>query len=84
MAKYKKIRRIVRALSIELAIYFIVVVAYFFFVLRYLREWLSSLYHTELVLYAFISIGLIVLQAIFLEIVTSFLLRHTPYDIAEE
>ncbi len=76
MAK-RRMKRIARNIIIELLIYGAVVVAYFFLVLRYLQGWLGDLYGSNLTGYAFISLGLIVAQGIFLEIVTSFLLNHS-------
>ncbi len=83
MVKRRKIKKMIRTVIIELLIYFTVVVAYFYFVLRYLRDWLGTLYANDLVMYAVISLGLIVAQAIFLEIVTSFLLSYTNFDMVE-
>lgn len=65
---------------IELALYATVVIAYFFVVLRYLGNWLNALYFENIVLYAFLCLGLIVVQGIFLDLVTSFLLNHLRLD----
>ncbi len=65
---------------IELALYAFVVIAYFFAVLRFLGNWLNSLYHDNIILYAFLCLGLIVVQGIFLDLVTSFLLNNLRLD----
>jgi hypothetical protein len=64
-----------KAFLIELVVYSILVVAYFFLVLHFLGEWLPSLQRQHTVIYAFVALLLILGQAVFLEIVTSFLLR---------
>ena len=75
----RRLRRRARTFLIELLLYGVVVVAYFFLVLRYLQSWLGNLYQNNLVTYAFVSLGVIVAQGIFLEIVTSFLLNHLRF-----
>jgi len=75
----RRLRRGARTFLIELLLYGVVVVAYFFLVLRYLQMWLGNLYQNNLVTYAFVSLGVIVAQGIFLEIVTSFLLNHLRF-----
>lgn len=84
MSKLTNIKKTIRILIFELIIYAVVVVAYFLFVLRYLKDWLGELYQGNLIFYAAISLGLIVIQAAFLEIVTSFLMSYTIFDRAEE
>lgn len=64
-----------RALLIELPIYAVLVVGYFFLVLHFLSEWLGHLHANHTVLYALVSIGLIIGQAVLLESVTTILLR---------
>ncbi len=65
----------IRALLIELPIYAILVVAYFFLVLHFLGGWLGQLHFNHKVLYASVSIALIIGQAVVLEWVSTFLLR---------
>lgn len=72
----KRIRRIIRYILVELVIYGAVVLVYFFLVLRYLQDGLHRLYVDNLAAYAFVSLGLIVAQGVFLEIVTSLLVNH--------
>jgi hypothetical protein len=65
----------VRAFAIELAIYALLVVAYFFLVLHFLGQ---SLYHLEIshrYTYAGVAILLMIGQAVVLQNVTTLLLR---------
>jgi hypothetical protein len=64
---------LIRNLLVELFVYGILLVVYFFIALRYLSEPLSHLFENDLVVYAVIGLGLIVVQAVFLEFVTSLL-----------
>ncbi|MEO5754880.1 MAG: hypothetical protein ABIR38_09250 [Chthoniobacterales bacterium] len=59
----------------ELAVYGVLVVAYFFLVLHYLGGWLSHLDKENIKLYAVVSIGLIIGQAVVLEAVTTLIFR---------
>lgn len=68
------LRRLIRNLLIELVVYAGLLVAYFFLVLRVLGEPLESLYVADLRLYALAALGLIVAQAVLLELLTSFLM----------
>ncbi len=65
----------IRALLIEVPIYAVLVVAYFFLVLHFLGDWLGQEHKDHVLLYAFTCIGLIIGQAVVLESVTTFLLR---------
>lgn len=64
-----------RALLIELPIYAVLVVSYFFLVLHFLTGWLENLHQHHVVLYAVTSIVLIIGQAVVLEWITTMLLR---------
>lgn len=70
----QRIWMLVRNFVIELIVYSILVVAYFVIALRLLGEWLDRLFHSNLVTYALISLGLIVAQGVLLDVITSFLL----------
>jgi len=63
------------AFLIELVVYAILVIAYFFFVLHFLGEWLHQLQMHHLYTFAGVSILLIIGQAVVLEGLTTFLLR---------
>ena len=71
----KEIVRTVRAFAIELVIYALLVVAYFFLVLHLLGQWLYQLEVQHRYLYAGLAIFLIVGQAVLLESITTFLIR---------
>jgi hypothetical protein len=66
-------RVLIRNFLIELIVYGGLLVVYFFVALRYLSEPLAQLFENDLVVYAIIGLGLIVVQAVVLEFVTSFL-----------
>jgi len=67
--------RTLRAFAIELAIYAVFVVAYFFLVLNLLGEWLDRLEISHRYTYAGLAILLILGQAVLLESLTTFLIR---------
>jgi hypothetical protein len=71
---------LMRNLAIEMLVYSALLVAYFFIVLRYLGNFLTELANRQLYVYAFLGLGLIVVQAVFLETVTSFLIRLFRLD----
>jgi hypothetical protein len=64
-----------RVFAIELAIYGVFVTAYFFLVLHLLGEWLYRLETQHRITYAVVALLLIVGQAVFLDALTSLLLR---------
>jgi len=66
-------RELIRNFVIELIVYGILLVIYFFVALRFLAQPLSILFSNSLVVYGIIGLGLIVIQAVFLEFITSFL-----------
>ena len=65
----------VRAFAIELALYTVLVVVYFFLVLHLLGQWLFELEIHHRYTYAVTAILLIIGQAILLESITTFLMR---------
>jgi hypothetical protein len=65
----------VRAFVIELAIYAVLVITYFFLVLNLLGQWLYELEIHRRYTYAALAILLIIGQAVLLESVTTFLIR---------
>jgi hypothetical protein len=71
----KETAKTLRAFLIELAIYAVLVVGYFFLVLHFLGEWLHQLETGHRYTYAGVAILLIIGQAVVLEGVTTFLLR---------
>ena len=72
--KEQRTWKLARNLAIELIVYSILVVAYFVVALQFLGEWLARLFHSNLVTYALLSLGLIVAQGVLLDAITSFLL----------
>ena len=73
-------RILFRNLLIEVIIYSALVFGYYWFVLRYLDDWLLSIFESNLVLYAFSGLGLIIIQAVLLYFLTTFLLKFIRLD----
>jgi hypothetical protein len=71
----KETARTLRAFAIELAIYALLVVAYFFLVLHFLGRWLYQLESQHRYIYAGVAILLMIGQAVLLQNVTTLLLR---------
>lgn len=66
-------RKLIRNFLIEVVVYGVLLVVYFYLALRYLGEPLARLFNSNLVTYAVIGLGLIVIQAVVLEFITSLL-----------
>ncbi len=58
-----------------MAVYGVLLVIYFFTVLRYLGDYLTSLYNNSLTVYAILALVLIVVQGVMLEALTSYLMK---------
>ena len=71
----KEKSKTLRAFLVELVVYGIFVTGYFFLVLIYLAGWLQNLHLHHVKVYAVVTIVLIIGQAVFLESVTTWLLR---------
>jgi hypothetical protein len=71
----KETVKTLRAFAIELTVYALLVVAYFFVVLHFLGEWLHQIEIHHRYAYAGVAILLIIGQAVMLENVTTLLLR---------
>jgi len=71
----KETAKTLRAFIIELAIYSVLVAAYFFLVLHWLGDWLYDLAAHHRYTYAVAAVSVIIGQAILLENLTTFLLR---------
>ena len=71
----KETVKTLRAFAIELIIYALLVIAYFFLVLHLLGQWLYQLEVYHRYMYALVAILLIIGQAVLLESVTTFLIR---------
>ena len=76
-------RKLIRNFAVEVLVYAVLVVGYFFLVLRYLADPLKQLFDENLILYAFVALGLIVVQGAALEIITSFLLNRLGLERLE-
>jgi hypothetical protein len=76
-------RTLIRNFAIEVLLYTALVVGYFYLVLRFLADPLKELFTTNLTLYAFVALALIVVQAGVLEFITSFLLSRFGIDRLE-
>lgn len=73
-------RKLFRNLLIEIIIYSALIFGYYMLVLRFLDDWLLSLLQSNLVLYSFFGLGLIIIQAVLLDFVTSFLMKYIKLD----
>lgn len=67
-------RSLVINFAIELVVYAVLVVGYFYVVLRFLETFLTGIYQNNTTLYAFLGLGLVVGQGVLLETITSFIL----------
>lgn len=76
-------RKLIRNFTIEVLIYAVLVVGYFFLVLRFLGEPLAKLFTTDLTLYAFVALALILAQGAVLEFLTTFLLNRLGLESLE-
>ena len=72
-----------RKFLIELVLYGLLVIGYFFLVLRYLGAPLAQLFHDNLTYYAIASLLLIVAQGVLLDFVVTFLLDFFGLDRLE-
>jgi hypothetical protein len=61
-------------------VYAVLLIIYFLAVLRLLGGFLLDLFNNQLIVYAFIGLGLIVTQGIVLESLTSYLIRLLRLD----
>ena len=75
MISKKNLPNLIRKFLTELVIYAVLLVIYFFAVLQFLGDFLQNLYDNYLVVYAFLGLLLIVVQAVLLESLTSFLMK---------
>ena len=73
-------RKLFRNLLVEILIYSVLIFGYYLIVLRYLDDWLLSLFQSSLSFYSLIGIGMIIIQAVLLDFVTSFLLKYLKLD----
>ncbi|RLC78056.1 MAG: hypothetical protein DRJ03_15750 [Chloroflexi bacterium] len=77
----QKLRILARTLALELAGYGLLVAAYAAFVAPRLEKPLAQLFNNDnLIVYAFAGLGLIVVQGLILDAVTSFLVSQLHLD----
>lgn len=76
-------RRLLVNFLIELAFYGLLVVGYFFLVLRLLGDPLARIFSDNLTLYALASLGLIVAQGFLLDLVVTYILDLLGLDRLE-
>lgn len=74
---------LLRNFLIEMILYALLLVLYFWGVLRFLGEPLNQLFHLNPLIYAGATLVLIVAQGVFLEWVTSFLLDRLGLEKME-
>ncbi len=70
------IRKLIRVFGLQMLIYAVLVTVYLFIIIRYLTDWLLALYQENLPLYAFLSLLFIVLQAVLLDWLTTFIMKR--------
>lgn len=66
-------RQMLRNLMIEMLVYGVLLVGYLFIVLEYFSDPIRNLFEQNLPLYAVVGLGLIIVQAVLLEFITSIL-----------
>jgi hypothetical protein len=83
-AMKKEMENSLRSFLVELVVYAMLVVGYFFLVLNFLGPWLYRLYSEERRTYAFVALALIIGQGFVLEALTRFLLALIRPRMEEE
>ncbi|HDD54846.1 MAG TPA: hypothetical protein ENG59_01215 [Chloroflexi bacterium] len=73
-------RKLFRNLIVEIIIYSLLIFGYYLLVLRWLGEWIASIFNSNLILYAWAGLGLIFVQAVLLDFATSFLMKFIKLD----
>ena len=73
-------RILIRNLVVEILIYSILIFVYYWFVLRWFADWLWEVFNSNLILYAVAGLGMIFVQAVILDFITSFLMRYIKLD----
>ena len=73
-------RKLIRNLIVEIIIYSLLILGYYMLVLRWLGDWIASIFGSNLYVYAFAGLGLIFVQAVLLDLLTSFLMKYIKLD----
>ena len=77
-------RNVLKSFLVEVLVYGLLVLVYFFLALHFLGSWIDQLYRHNRSLYAAVALALIVAQGIALEVLTTALLRLIAPRIEEE
>ena len=73
-------RKLVRNLLFEIIIYSGLIFGYYLVVLRWLGDWIKSIFDSNLYFYAVAGLGLIFVQAVVLDLLTSYLMKVIQLD----
>jgi len=76
----RELKTVLKSFGIELAVYGVLVLGYFFLVLHFMGDWLLHLYKSERKIYAAMCLILIIAQGMLLEFLTRNLLRFIKYE----
>lgn len=71
----QELKSSLKSFVVELAVYAVLVVAYFFLILNFLGDWLHQLYAEDRKTYAAVALVLIIVQGVVLEVLTRVLLN---------
>lgn len=74
------IKRLIINFIIELIVYGVLITIYTILVLRVMADFLLDLFNNQLVVYAFVGLGLIVAQGVLLDLVTTLLIDRLQFD----
>ena len=75
MSRKPDLQKLMRNFAIELVVYGVLLIIYFFAILRVLGDFLTNLYNDSLTIYAVLALVLIVVQGVLLEALTSYLIK---------
>jgi len=78
------VKRTLKSFIVELLVYGVLVVGYFFLVLHFLGDWLMDFFTRDRRLYAVLALALIVCQGLVLEALTTALLSLIKPRVKEE
>jgi hypothetical protein len=83
MKNREGLKNLLRNFLLESVIYGVLLVVYFFLVLRLLSDLLTDLFATNLVVYSILALALIIGQGVLLEQISSFILDQIRIDRVE-
>ena len=73
-------RKLFRNMLFEIVIYSLLIFGYYLLALRWLGDWIASVFYSNLYLYSAVCLGLIITQAVLLDILTAFLMKYIKLD----